>query len=146
MQSVSKQRNCQHVYDNRCFPWCLCRVLLREVNSDANSVGDRQKLSKIMKIQMYVQLDKEKPGIRSTRRLNLEADRPTTVQVSDCRFWRLNKLMHRLLHSPALTEIPVYIRTKCWVVFCESCVKCAYFLLNPWGEVKECNVRWNSVW
>jgi hypothetical protein len=38
MQSVSKQRNCKHVYNNRCFPWGLCRVLIREVNSDASSV------------------------------------------------------------------------------------------------------------
>jgi hypothetical protein len=59
---------------------------------------------------------------------------------------RLNKLRYRLLHSPTLTEIPVYIRTKCWVVFCECCVKCVYFLLNPWGEEKECNLRWNRVW
>jgi hypothetical protein len=63
-----------------------------------------------------------------TRGLNLAAVMPTTVQVSNC---RLNKLRHRLLHSPALTEIPVYIRTKCWVAFCEWCVKCVHFLINP---------------
>jgi hypothetical protein len=47
----------------------------------------------------------------STRGLNLAAERPTNFQVSNCRFWRLNrlnKLRHRLLHSPALTKIPVY--------------------------------------
>jgi hypothetical protein len=38
MQCVSKQRNCKHVYKNRYFPRCLCRVLIREVNSDASSV------------------------------------------------------------------------------------------------------------
>jgi hypothetical protein len=38
MQFVSKQRNCKDVYNNRCFPWCLCRVLIREVNSDVISV------------------------------------------------------------------------------------------------------------
>jgi hypothetical protein len=32
MQSVSKQRNCNHVYNNRYFPLCLCRVLIGEVN------------------------------------------------------------------------------------------------------------------
>jgi hypothetical protein len=31
------------------------------------------------------------------------ADKPTTVQVSNCRFLGLNKLRHKLLHSPALT-------------------------------------------
>jgi hypothetical protein len=31
---------------------------------------------------MYVNLDKEKPGIGSTRGLKFAADRPTTVQVS----------------------------------------------------------------
>jgi hypothetical protein len=34
MQSVSKQRYCKHVYNNRCFPWSLFRVLIREVNSE----------------------------------------------------------------------------------------------------------------
>jgi hypothetical protein len=38
MLCVSKQRNCKHVYNNRCFPWILCRELIREVNSDASSV------------------------------------------------------------------------------------------------------------
>jgi hypothetical protein len=38
MQSVSKQRNRKHVYSNSCFPWGLCRVLIREVNSDISSV------------------------------------------------------------------------------------------------------------
>jgi hypothetical protein len=66
---------------------------------------------------MYVQLEK-KPGIGNIRRLNLEAVKPTTVQVSDCRVWVLNKLKHRLLHNSALTEVPVYIRTKCQVIFC----------------------------
>jgi hypothetical protein len=33
MVSVSKQRNCEDVYNNRCFPWCLCRILIREVNA-----------------------------------------------------------------------------------------------------------------
>jgi hypothetical protein len=30
----------------------------------------------------------------------------------------LNKLRHRLLHNPALTDVTVYIRTKCQVIFC----------------------------
>jgi hypothetical protein len=77
-----------------------------------------------------VQLDKKKPGIGSTRGLNLAAHRPTTVQVSDCRFCRLVRLN----------------RTKCWFVFCEWCVKCVYFLLNPWGKEKERNLRWSRVW
>jgi hypothetical protein len=56
---------------------------------------------------MYVQLDKEKPGIGNIRALNLAA----TVQVSQP-FLGLNKLRHRLLRNPALTEVTVYIRTK----------------------------------
>jgi hypothetical protein len=67
---------------------------------------------------MYVQLDKEKPGIGNIRGLNLAAVKSTTVQVSDSRFRGLNKLRHRLLHNPALTEVTVYIRTKYQVIFC----------------------------
>jgi hypothetical protein len=44
------------------------------------------------------------------------------------------------------TEIPVYVRTKCLAVFCEWCVKYVYFLLNPWGGKKECNLKWNRAW
>jgi hypothetical protein len=35
---------------------------------------------------MYVQLDKEKPGIGNIRGLNLVEVKSTSVQVSDCRF------------------------------------------------------------
>jgi hypothetical protein len=35
MQSVSKQQNCKRFHNNRCFLWCPCRWLIREVNSDA---------------------------------------------------------------------------------------------------------------
>jgi hypothetical protein len=73
-----------------------------------------------MKIQMYVQLDKDNPGTENIRRLNLAADKPTTVQVSNCRSLGLNKLRHKLLHYPALTDIPVYGRTLCQFVFCEN--------------------------
>jgi hypothetical protein len=62
-----------------------------------------------MKIQMYVQLDKENPGTGNIRGLNLAVVKPTTIQVSNCRFLDLNKLRHRLLHYPALTYVPVYI-------------------------------------
>jgi hypothetical protein len=47
----------------------------------------------------------------------LAAVKSTTGQVSDCGFWGLNKLRYRLLHNPALTEVTVYIRTKCQVIF-----------------------------
>jgi hypothetical protein len=57
---------------------------------------------------MYVQLDKENPDTGNIRGLNLAADKPTTVQESNCRFLGLNKLRHKLLRYPALTEIPVY--------------------------------------
>jgi hypothetical protein len=61
-----------------------------------------------MKIQMYVQLEKENPGTGNIRGLNVVAVKPTTVQVSNCRFLGLNKLRHRLLHYPPLTDVPVY--------------------------------------
>jgi hypothetical protein len=60
---------------------------------------------------MYVQLDKENSGTGNIRSLNLVADKPTTVQVSNCRFLVLNKLRHKLLHYPALADVPVYSRT-----------------------------------
>jgi hypothetical protein len=60
---------------------------------------------------MYVLLDKENPSTGNIRGLNLAADKPTTVQVSKCRFLGLNKLRHKLLHYPALTDVPVYSRT-----------------------------------
>jgi hypothetical protein len=41
----------------------------------------------------------------------LAADKPTTVQVSNCRFLGLNKLTHKLLHYPALTDVSVCSRT-----------------------------------
>jgi hypothetical protein len=58
-----------------------------------------------------MQLDKENPGTGKIRGLNVAADKPTTIQVSNCRFLGLNKLRHKLLHYPALTEVPVYSRT-----------------------------------
>jgi hypothetical protein len=54
----------------------------------------------------------------NTRGLNFAAVKSTTIQVSNCRFWGLNKLRHRLLHNPALADITVYIKTKCQVIFC----------------------------
>jgi hypothetical protein len=48
---------------------------------------------------------------------HLPADKPTTVQVSNCRFLGLNKLRHRLLHYPALADVPVYSRTLCQFCF-----------------------------
>jgi hypothetical protein len=62
-----------------------------------------------MNIQMYVQLDKENPDTGNIRGLNLAAVKPRTVQVSNCRFLGLNKLRIKLLHYPALTDVPIYI-------------------------------------
>jgi hypothetical protein len=45
-----------------------------------------QETGRITKIQMYVQLDKEKPGIGNIGGLNLAAVKSTTVLVSDCLF------------------------------------------------------------
>jgi hypothetical protein len=84
---------------------------------------------------------------RKYKRLKLSGGQAYDHSVSNCCFWqlnRLNTLRHRLLHSPAVTEIPAYFKTKCWVVFCEWCVKCVYFLI-PGGK-KERNLRWNTVW
>jgi hypothetical protein len=39
---------------------------------------------------MHVQLDNENPGTGNIRGLNLAAVKPTTVQVSNCRFLGLN--------------------------------------------------------
>jgi hypothetical protein len=50
-------------------------------------------------------LDKENPGTGNIRGLNLAADKPTTVHVSNCCFLGLNKLRHKLLHYPALTDV-----------------------------------------
>jgi hypothetical protein len=60
---------------------------------------------------MYMQLDKENQGAGNIRGLNFAADKPTTVQVYNCRFLSLNKLRHKLLHYPALTDVSVYSRT-----------------------------------
>jgi hypothetical protein len=59
---------------------------------------------------MYVQLDKEKPGVGNTRGLNLAAVKPMTFQVPKCRFGGFSKLRHSLLHRPALIKVSVYIR------------------------------------
>jgi hypothetical protein len=72
----------------------------------------------IMKIQMYVELDKENPGTGNIRGLNWAADKPTTVQVSNCRVLGLNKLRHKLLHYSALTEVPVCRRSYITVSLC----------------------------
>jgi hypothetical protein len=58
-----------------------------------------------------VQLDKENPGTGNIRGLNLAAGKPMTGQVSNCRILGLNKLRHKFLHYPALTDIPVCSRT-----------------------------------
>jgi hypothetical protein len=53
----------------------------------------------------------ENPGTGNIRGLNLAADKPTNVQVSNCRFLGLNKLRHKLLHYSALTDVSVCSRT-----------------------------------
>jgi hypothetical protein len=67
-----------------------------------------------------VQLDKENPCTGNIRGLNLAVDKPTTVQVSNCRFLGLNKLRHKLLHYPALTDVSVVeLRVSlCFVKMC----------------------------
>jgi hypothetical protein len=58
---------------------------------------------------MYVQVDKEEPDIGNIKGLNMAAVKTTTAQISNCRIGVLNKLMPRLLHIPALTDIPIHI-------------------------------------
>jgi hypothetical protein len=83
---------------------------------------------------MYVQLHKENPGTGNMRGLNLAADKHTTVQVPNCRFLGLNKLRHKLVHYPALTDVPVYSRTKSQFVFCENVyVYIPYFNVTSGG-------------
>jgi hypothetical protein len=65
-----------------------------------------------------VQLDKENPCTGNIRGLHLAADKPTTVQVSNCRILGLNKLRQKLLHYTALTEVPVYRRNYIRVSLC----------------------------
>jgi hypothetical protein len=47
-----------------------------------NHAGNKQKASKIMKMKMFVALDKARPDTENIRGLNLEAVMCTTVQVS----------------------------------------------------------------
>jgi hypothetical protein len=74
-------------------------------------------ITKLCRRQTEVILNHENPNVRAIgqgearhrkhKRL-LAAVKSTTIQVSDCRFWGLNKLRHMLLHNPALTEVIVY--------------------------------------
>jgi hypothetical protein len=69
--------------------------------------------------------------------LNLAADKPTTVQVPNCRFLGLNQLRHKLLHYPALTEVPVYSWTYIRVSLCFVKMYNMYIsptLMWPWVE------------
>jgi hypothetical protein len=78
-------------------------------------------VTKLCSRQAEVILNHENPNVhaigqggprhRKYKRLNLVAVKPTTVQVSNCRFLGLNKFRHRLLHYPALTDVPVYSTT-----------------------------------
>jgi hypothetical protein len=87
-------------------------------------------ITKLCRRQAEIILNHENPNVRAIgqgeprhrkyKRPNLAADKPTTVQVSNCRFLGLNKLRHKLLHYPALTDVPVCSRTLCQFVFCEN--------------------------
>jgi hypothetical protein len=84
-------------------------------------------VTKLCRRQAEVILTYENPNVRAIgqgeakhrkhKRLKLGGGQAYD-RSSVCRFWGLNKLRHRLLHNPALTEVPVYIRTKCQVIFC----------------------------
>jgi hypothetical protein len=73
-------------------------------------------ITNVCRKEAEVILNHENPNVRAIaqgearHRKKLAVVRPTTILVCNCRFGELNKLRHRLLHSPALTEIPVYIR------------------------------------
>jgi hypothetical protein len=51
-----------------------------------NYAGNRQKSSKIIELEMYIQLDKEKPWICNKIGLSLATVRPTTVLMIKCSF------------------------------------------------------------
>jgi hypothetical protein len=99
-------------------------------------------ITKLCRRQAEVILNHENPNVHgigqgeprhrkyeSMRGLNLVADKPTTVQVSNCRFLGLNKLRHKQLHYPALTDVPVYSRTYESVCVLWKCIVCIYPLL-----------------
>jgi hypothetical protein len=72
--------------------------------------------------------------------LNLAADKPTTVQVSNCRFLGLNKLRHKLLHYPALTDVSVCSRTYKLLVRVSLCfVKMYNMYISPTLMWIRCN-------
>jgi hypothetical protein len=107
---------CCHLAREVLDPLRKCNVTLNLILRDSREYmyhRNRRQAEVILnhEIQMYVQLDKENPGIGNIRGLNLVADKPATIQVSNCRFLGLNKLRHKLLHYPALKDVPVYSRT-----------------------------------
>jgi hypothetical protein len=54
---------------------------------------------------MYVQLNKDKPCVGSKRDLNLAVVRPSTAQVTNCRFGTVKYVRHNLLQKSALTDV-----------------------------------------
>jgi hypothetical protein len=79
-------------------------------------------ITKLCRRQAEVILNNKTPTVCATgqgeprhrkykRGLNLAADKPMTVQVSNCCFLGLNKLRHKLLDYPAVTDVPVCSRT-----------------------------------
>jgi hypothetical protein len=83
---------------------------------------------KLCRRQAEVILNHENPNVRATgqgetrhrkyKRLTF-GDGQAYDRSSVCRFEWLNKLRHRLLHSPALTEVPVYFRVSWQFILCE---------------------------
>jgi hypothetical protein len=92
---------------------------------------------------MYVQLDKEKLGIGNIIVLNLAAVKSTTVQISDCRVWVLNKLRHSLLHNPALRGNCVYKNQMSGYIL--LIVYCIYIHSTKNLRGWKINLKWSKV-
>jgi hypothetical protein len=61
------------------------------------------------------------PRRRKYKRLKLGGGQAyERSSVYNCRFLGLNRLRHRLLHYPALTDVPVCSRTLCQFMFCKN--------------------------
>jgi hypothetical protein len=73
---------------------------------------------------MYKQLDNEKPCIGGIKGLNLVAIRCATIQVTNCCFIVVRKLMNNLLQKPALIDV-LYIS-------CIKIVHCSKVTKHVW--------------
>jgi hypothetical protein len=108
----------------------MCRALIKSIMTYACSTWEFSADTHLMKLQRLQnrvlraidKFDRSTPvrDLHLTFKIpyvydyiNFAAIKPTIVQASNCRFGGLNKSMHSLLYTPALTEVPVHIKIKC---------------------------------